>query len=93
MAIRDGLPENSTYQDDGCDLHEQCLSCPLPACRYELPPGRARVLSQAATLERLLEGGESMEVAAARLGVSRRTVYRLRRIAQSAPYQSAMAAR
>lgn len=82
MRTRDGLPESTSYHDDGCDLHSQCLTCPLPACRYELPPGRARALSQAAALTLLLDRGRTMEEAAADLGVSRRTVYRLRRITQ-----------
>jgi transcriptional regulator of acetoin/glycerol metabolism len=80
MRVRDGLPENTSYKDDGCDLHESCLTCPLPACRYEMPPGRARALAQAALLGRLLETGLTMDQAAIELGVSRRTVYRLRRI-------------
>ena len=80
MGLRDGLPENTHYRDDGCDLHHECLSCPLPACRYEMPPGRARALAQAAALGRLLERGWTMDEAATELGVSRRTVYRLRRI-------------
>ncbi|MGD9893300.1 MAG: helix-turn-helix domain-containing protein [Dehalococcoidia bacterium] len=88
MRTRDGLPENSTYQDDGCDLHDHCLTCPLPACRYEMPPGRARALAQAAALWRLLETGLTMDQAAVELGVSRRTVYRLRRIAQPAPREA-----
>ena len=82
MRSRDGLPENTTYQDDGCDIHDRCLTCPLPACRYEMPPGRARALAQAAALGQLLALGRTMDEAAAELGVSRRTVYRLRRIAQ-----------
>lgn len=81
MRTRDGLPENMNYRDDGCDIHPECLSCPLPACRYEMPPGRARALAQAAALGRLLGLGRTMDEAAGELGVSRRTVYRLRRIA------------
>jgi DNA-binding CsgD family transcriptional regulator len=46
-----------------------------------MPPGRARALAQAATLGRLLSTGLTMDQAAIELGVSRRTVYRLRRIA------------
>jgi transcriptional regulator of acetoin/glycerol metabolism len=83
MPARDGLPESTNYQDDGCDLHDHCLTCPLPACRYELPPGRARALSQAAALRTLLSRGQTMDEAATNLGVSRRTVYRLRRVAMT----------
>lgn len=90
MRVRDGLPESTNYQDDGCDLHGSCLTCPLPACRYEMPPGRARALSQAAALGRLLGTGRTMDEAAAELGVSRRTVYRLRRISMPATREAAV---
>jgi hypothetical protein len=80
MRVRDGLPENANYHDDGCDIYDSCLTCPLPACRYEMPPGRARVLAQASTLGALLRQGHTMDQAADLLGVSRRTVYRLRRV-------------
>lgn len=84
MRVRDGLPESLSYRDDGCDLHDYCLTCPLPACRYEMPPGRARALTHAASLRALLEAGMTMDTAAGVLGVSRRTVYRLRRLDQPA---------
>ncbi len=90
MRVRDGLPENTHYHDSGCDLHENCLTCPLPACRYEMPPGRARALSQAAALGRLLDTGASLDAAATQLGISRRTVYRLRRMAMPAPRTAAL---
>lgn len=93
MATRDGLPENTSYLDDGCDIHRQCLTCPLPACRYEMPPGRARALSQAASLARLLTDGHTMDEAATELGVSRRTVYRLRRIGTSVPREAVVVMR
>ncbi len=91
MVAMDGEllgPEGFHWEipDEGCDLAEidprcsSCLTCPLPVCRYELPPGRARMLSQAQALGRLLRTGRTMEEAATELGVSRRTVYRLRQI-------------
>jgi len=46
-----------------------------------MPPRRARALAQAAALGNLLTLGRTMDEAATELGVSRRTVYRLRRIA------------
>lgn len=77
MSTRPGLPENTTFRDKGCDLEPSCLSCSLPVCRYEMPPGRARALGQAAALGPLIESGMTMTDAAVMLGVSRRTVYRL----------------
>lgn len=77
--IRDGLPEHQNWRDDGCDLSPWCLSCPLPACRYEMKAGQARASSRAAQLEALLREGLTMEQAARAMGVSRRTVYRLQK--------------
>lgn len=77
--IRDVLPEHQNWRDDGCDLSPACLSCPLPACRYEMPPGRARMLIEAQQLQTLLTEGKSMNEAAVIMGVSRRSVYRIRR--------------
>lgn len=62
---------------DGCNLSESCFTCPLPACRYEMPPGRARAFMRAAALWRLLESGRTMDQVAIELGVSRRTLSRL----------------
>ena len=67
--------------DDGCpDLGiPSCLACPLSACRYERPPGAARAEKKAGRLNDLLTAGRTMEQASLEMGVSRRTVYRLRR--------------
>ena len=42
MSIEYGVdyktPKNyiHVYEDDGCDLFNFCLSCPLPQCKYDL---------------------------------------------------------
>ena len=77
--IRDGLPENQRWSDEGCDLHDLCLSCPFPACRYEMAPGKARALRDRARLEGLLRNGQTMNEAAETMGVAVRTAYRLRK--------------
>src|SRR2546426_10940407 len=40
----DSLPERTGYRDDGCELHPQCLTCPLPRCRYDEPGGLTGLL-------------------------------------------------
>lgn len=74
----DRLPEQMHYRDDGCKIAPHCLECPLPACRYDLPPKRAGALQRQAQLFELLNEGLTADQAAERLGVSRRTVFRLK---------------
>lgn len=66
------------YQDDGCDLHGHCLTCPLPRCRYDLPPGVAGAMIKAMRLRELLAEGLTMQQTAVELGVAQRTVHRLK---------------
>ena len=33
-------PEYVPYRDEGCDLYESCLNCPLPKCIYDEPGGK-----------------------------------------------------
>ena len=77
-SFEDGLPEHTPYRDTGCDLAPQCLACPLPACRYDLPHKRAGVLLQQVALRPLLSQGLTINEMAGQLGVSRRTVLRLK---------------
>jgi len=77
---RDALPENTHYADTGCDLHHSCLSCPLARCRYDEPGGARRLLSSGRDSEVLAlqsRGGMTIETIARRVGVSRRTVFRI----------------
>lgn len=78
------LPENMHYRDDGCEIAPRCLACPLPACRYDLPPKRAGALMREAQLKALLSTGMSADEASVVMGVSRRTIFRLKRFAATA---------
>ena len=78
MSATDRLPEQIHYRDTGCDIAPRCLECPLPQCRYDLPPKRAGALLREAKLRRLLAEGLTIDAAAERMGVSRRTVFRLK---------------
>lgn len=76
--MREGaLPEETVYEDTGCDLAPHCLDCPIPACRYDLGPGEARRIQRMLTIDTLLAQGQTYADAAAALGVSERTVRRL----------------
>jgi helix-turn-helix resolvase-like protein len=75
----DSLPEVTRYRDDGCDIHPQCLTCPLPRCRYEDPGGLKGMLNGMRDREivRLKARGMAVEEIADEFGVSRRTVFRV----------------
>lgn len=77
---RDALPENTHYADTGCDLHSSCLTCPLVRCRYDEPGGARRLLSSGRDDEVLAlqrRGELTIDAIARRVGVSRRTVFRI----------------
>ena len=77
-------PEYCHYRDEGCDLAESCLSCPLPRCIYEEPGGkqhwlkrlRAREMARLFTTE-----GKGIKELALMFGVSQRTVQRALKVA------------
>jgi transposase-like protein len=74
-----GLPEDTAYRDTGCSYHPACLTCPLVRCRFDAAPGVARAEGATVALLTLLRAGRTVEEVASAIGVSRRTVYRLRR--------------
>ena len=65
---------------DGCpDLAiPHCLECPLPACRWELPPRAAWTMVRAQQRAALLASPATNVAVAAALGISVRTVIRYR---------------
>lgn len=77
----DREPELTHYEDTGCVLFPSCLRCPLPRCVYEDPRGVQRYLRQTRDREvlRLIGEGHSVPEVAARLGISRRHVFRILR--------------
>jgi hypothetical protein len=76
---RDALADDAHYRDTGCYVAPSCLSCPLPRCRYDVIGGARAILNLArdASIHEAHRGGESAHAIAARLGVSRRTVFRV----------------
>lgn len=89
LGLRTRDPLGDIPADEGCDLAPSCLGCPFPRCRYD-DPGLVRRLrhgtrrqEQARRLAALsAEGGWTMAEAAGRLGVSRRTAFRVRRLTE-----------
>ncbi len=76
---RDALPEEIQYRDDGCDIHSNCLTCPLPRCRYDEPGGLRAMLNTYRDQQILAQRGDGAPVdqIAERYSLSRRTVFRI----------------
>jgi hypothetical protein len=78
-AREDALPEHLDYRDEGCDLFDRCLACPLPRCRYDVPGGirtiRNAVRDQG--IRRCRDAAVPIDEIAERFEVSRRTVFRV----------------
>jgi hypothetical protein len=76
----DTLPENTIYRDDGCDVADSCLDCPLPVCKFDAPGW----LQRASRYERDMDvvnmrvrDGLSVEEIAERVELSGRTIHRI----------------
>lgn len=82
IARPDALPEHKTYVDDGCSVAPHCLECPLPKCRYEMSGSESRraigrLDARNTEICALRAAGVLPDDIAQRLGVGRRTVYRV----------------
>lgn len=75
----DGLPEQMSYQDNGCEVSSSCLRCPLPQCKYDDPAwyqqyrrqGRDQLILAAHTND-----GATVFELAERFQLSPRTIHR-----------------
>jgi len=77
-------PEYCHYRDEGCELADSCLGCPLPVCIYEEPGGKRRLLKKQRDrkMARLFtEEGKGAKELAQIFDVSQRTVQRALKIA------------
>lgn len=86
LIREDALPENIQYRDEGCELSPSCLNCPLPYCRYDHPGGVRHIRNRGCDSEIVrLRYRERVPVntLAHRFGVSRRTVFRILKRANS----------
>jgi hypothetical protein len=80
LPRKDALPEHTSYADTGCDLHAHCLTCPLVRCRYDETGGlhQLRVAGRDHQVLSLHDaGGLTIDDIACRVGISRRTVFRI----------------
>ena len=84
MLEIDNLPELTQYHDDGCYIAPRCLACPLSVCQYDMPPKRARIILRGIQINQLLNQGQTVDDIAQAIGITRRSVFRIRRITISA---------
>ena len=67
--------------DSGCDLSPSCLNCPLPVCKYDVAGPQRRAMLRRVKDQRnaayIRDQGLSAPEAAAALGVTTRTVFRI----------------
>ena len=74
-----GLPENTVYEDTGCDLAPSCLECPLALCKYDDPNGARydRTVMRDTEIMRLFAEGLKVSAIASIVNISSRTAYRV----------------
>ena len=73
MSMRSRLPEETDFQDTGCELAPRCLACPFPSCRYDDYGAVRRAKYEAI---RAAAAGTPRAALATRFGVSKRTIQR-----------------
>ena len=79
-AVMDVVPERFPYRDEGCDLSESCLRCPLPQCKYDDPGWLQREKRRARdsrVMDALWRDGISVSEASVRFALSPRTIFRI----------------
>lgn len=79
MARTDAYPDGHDYADTGCEESPSCLSCPLPACKFDVPLAVTRRLQRDQMIRSLIKVPcvEVVQAVALRLGISQRTVWRV----------------
>ena len=72
-----------SFRDTGCDLYPSCLACPLVKCRYDVMGGAAALLRVWRNNRMVVMAkGASVDDIAAEFEVSRKTVFRVLRMAR-----------
>lgn len=76
------LPDNTNWRDTGCTFAPRCQDCPLPRCKFEMPPKQPEVFMRLLQFARLAMEGCSMRDMEDKIHISSRSVFRLRQRAQ-----------
>lgn len=81
MAYRSLFPEEFNYPDLGCEFSPRCVDCPLERCRYDMSASMVKhmkVLQRWDEIESLVNQGISIPRVAIQVGISPRTIYRIK---------------
>ena len=79
-SVADDVSEFYHYEDSGCEASDSCLDCPLPQCKYDNPEWyyRNRRLAKDFRLAYVMQQESlTVEEAAERFGITKRTVFRI----------------
>ena len=78
LVRNDTLPEYSNYVDNGCDLFDSCLNCPLIRCRYDDPGWIHKDIIEKRDMKiyEKRKKGCSIKILAEEYSVSTRTIHR-----------------
>ena len=82
MIDPEGRLNEEIYEDTGCEASSRCLTCPLPMCRHDDPPGYQRWRRQQrdrARIATMNQEGLTAEQAAERFHITIRTVFRIKK--------------
>ena len=74
----DTLPENTNYQDNGCDISQSCLNCHLTLCKYDddkFSVGKNK-LNRDKEIYQLNSEGKSILDLSRKYNLSKRTIQR-----------------
>ena len=69
--------------EDGCEVSEACLNCPLPLCVEDIPIGTQVMLAKAARVRSYWESGFMYKEIAVELHISTHAVKHLLKLARS----------
>jgi hypothetical protein len=78
----DAVPEFYHYEDNGCEVSESCLNCPLPQCKYDDPvwyQKHRRLAKDLKVLSVMRMEKLTVEETAERFSVTVRTIFRIMR--------------
>ena len=91
-APADVVPEFYHYEDNGCEVSDSCLNCPLPQCKYDDPTWyqrNRRLAKDLKVLTAMRLEDLTVEETAERFSVTVRTIFRIMRRCREADMELA----